>query len=235
MRHTNYSLIVLILTISVMSSGFAGEPEDRSRIWEQYAVHAYSNLNARMNGELTPIFQSLGDVGQLQQYFDQDRSPKKYEAYRQFLVQALADAKQGDVGEAMFADVLLELTPAPVLLRMIAPEIGQEGRLGGILHGEHSDVAKHIQRQPQRGHIGRPNFIEYVRYLKGGRDRGYTSQTNAEAIVLHMFEADPQEAFAAMLWADYGFNPYSRYPYLFCKNDMPQVVKSGFSCKSRMA
>lgn len=225
MKKRHYSKIILVLVISGCSCVVAGEEEDKARIWEQYSIHTYSNLNTRLNGALTPIFRSLGDFRELQQYFDKDRNPEKYEAYRQFVVHAFADANQGDVVEAMFADVLLELTPAHILLRMIAPEIGQGGQLEGILRGKHSDVAKHIQRQPQQGHIGRPNFIEYVRYLKGGRGRGYTSQTNAEAIVLHMFETDPQEAFAAMLWADYGFNPHSRYPYLDCKNDMPQVRK----------
>lgn len=218
-----HNLIIMVFALAALKSSLAGEPDDRSRIWEQYAIHAYSNLNTRLNGALTPIFRSLGGFGELQQYFDKDRNPEKYEAYRQFVVHAFVDAKQGDVGEAMFAGVLLELTPAPILLRMIAPEIGHGGQLEGILGGKHSDVAKHIQRQPQQGHIGRPNFIEYVRYLKGGRDRGYTSQTNAEAIVVHMFEADPQEAFAAMLWADYGFDSHSRNPHLHCKNDMPQV------------
>ena len=109
MRYTHHSLVVLVLSVAALHTALAGEPEDRSRIWEQYAIHAYSNLNTRLNGALTPVFRSLGDFGELQQYFDKDRNPEKYEAYRQFLVQALGDAMRGDVGEAIFENVVLEL------------------------------------------------------------------------------------------------------------------------------
>jgi hypothetical protein len=124
----------------------------------------------------------------------------------------------------MFANVVLGLTPPNVVLAMIVPEIGPQGRLYGILDGKHSYVAKHIQRQPQQGPIGPPAFIEYVRYLKGGKDRGFTTQENAAVIVDHMFRTDPGRAFTAMLWADYGFNPHVRGNcYLFCRDETQTV------------
>jgi hypothetical protein len=118
------------------SSLLADESEDKSRIWEKYAVHTYSNLNAGANGELTQLFRAFGGFGEFHQYFDRDRNPKKYEAYLQFIIQVFADAMRGDVGAAMFANVVLEMTPTYVLLPMIAPEIGLQGRLHGILEGK---------------------------------------------------------------------------------------------------
>lgn len=215
-----------MLIVTVFGLVFGGEPEDRSRIWEQYATNAYSNLNARLSGELTPVFRSLGDLGALQQYFDQDRNPEKYKAYQQFLVQAFADAMRGDVGEAMFANALLEQTPTHVLLPMIAPEIGPKGKLHGILDRKGIDLAKKIERRSQIIYEGNVNFDDYVSYLKGGKDRGYTTRTNAEVIVEHMFRTEPQKAFISMLWADYGFLPYARGNcYLFCGKDSDEVRK----------
>lgn len=80
MKNEHHSAIVLFFVVAVSISVLAREPEDKARIWETFAVHAYSNLNAAVNGELTPVFRALGDVGELQPYFDQDRNPKKYEA-----------------------------------------------------------------------------------------------------------------------------------------------------------
>lgn len=226
MKSRNHSATVLLVVLAVSSSVLAGEPEGKARIWEDFAVHAYSNLNTAVNGELAPVFRSLGDVGELQQYFDQDRNPKKYEAYRQFIVQVFADAMRGDVGEAMFANVVLEMTPTRVLLPMIAPEIGPQGRLHGILDGKSGDVAKKIERRSQVIYEGNVNFDDYVSYLKGGKDRGYTTRTNAEVIVEHMFRTEPQKAFISMLWADYGFLPYARGNcYLFCGKDSDEVRK----------
>ncbi len=226
MKHISHPAAVIVLVAFLPLHGIAGEPkpEDKARIWEKYANHAYSSLNARLNGSLTPVFRALGNFGDLHEYFDKNSNPEKYEAYCQFLVQAFADAKDGDVGEAMFANVLLASTPPKVVLAAVAPHIGKGGRLEGILEGKHSDVAKHIQRQPQQGHIGPPSFIEYVRYLKGGKDRDFTKNVNAAVIVDHMLRTDPQEAFISMLWADYGFNPYKRGNcYLFCRNDTRAV------------
>ena len=216
-------MVVLILFVTTCSSILAGEREDRSRIWELYATHTYSNLNAHVDGELTPVFRSLGGFGELQQYFDKDRNPEKYEAYHQFLVQVFANSRQGDVGEAIFASVLLEITPPNVLLEMIAPEIGPRGKLYGVLDGKHSDVAKHIQRQPQQGHIGSANLIQYVRYLRGGKSMVFTNQANHAVIVEHMLRTDPQNAFIAMLWVDYNFRPYSTTPYGGPKKQIPDV------------
>lgn len=226
MKHSSQPIVVLIALAFLSLHGIAGEPkpEDRARVWEQYAIQAYSNLNARLNGNLTPIFRSLGDFGELHEYFDQDSNPEKYETYRQFLVQVFADAMRGDVGEAMFANVLLELTPPNVLLPMIAPEIGLDGRLQGVLDGENSDVAKRIERRSQIAYAGNVNFDYYVSYLKGKKNRGYASQTNADIIVEHMFRMEPQRAFTSMLWADYGFLPYARGNcYLYCGKDTEEV------------
>jgi hypothetical protein len=226
MKNNNHSATALLLALAAFSSVVAGEPEDKGRIWETFAVHAYSNLNATVNGELTPVFRSLGDFGELQQYFDQDQYPKKYEAYRQFIVQVFADAIRGDVGEAMFANVVLEMTPTRILLPMIAPEIEPQGKLHGILDGKGSDVAKRIERRSQVIYEGNVNFDDYVSYLKGGKDRGYTTRSNAEVIVEHMFRTEPQKAFIAMLWADYGFLPYAKGNcYLYCKEDSEEVRK----------
>lgn len=214
------AVLVVVALLPLQNIGGEAKPDDKARIWEKYATQTYSNLN----GNLTPVFRSLGDFGELYEYFDKDSNPEKYEAYCQFLVQAFADAKDGDVVEAMFAGVLLASTPPKVVLAALAPHIGKGGKLEGILEGRHSDIAKHIQRQPEQGHIGPPNFIEYVRYLKGGKNRGFTNSVNATVIADHMFRTDPQEAFISMLWADYGFNPYTRGNcYLFCRNDTGAV------------
>jgi hypothetical protein len=223
MKRTRHITTTLILLASLSIHSLADEARDESRIWEKYAIHTYSNLNTRLNGDLAPIFRSLGDCGELHKCFDRDRNPEKYEAYRQFLIQVFADAKRGDVGEAMFANVLLELTPTHVLLPLIAPEIGPEGRLQGILDGKYSDVAKKIERRSQVIYQGNVNFDHYVSFLKGRKDRGYTSQTNATIIVEHMFQTQPQRAFVSMLWADYGFLPYSTTPYVHCKKDIHEV------------
>jgi hypothetical protein len=226
MKNKHHKATVLFLILAAFNSVVAGEPEDKGRIWKNFAVHAYSNLNSAVNGELTPVFRSLGDFGELHPYFDQDRNPKKYEAYRQFIVQVFADAMRGDVGEAMFANVVLEMTPTHILLPMIAPEIGPQGRLHGILDGKSSDVAKKIERRSQVIYEGNVNFDDYVSYLKGGKDRGYTTRTNAEVIVEHMFRTEPQKAFISMLWADYGFLPYARGNcYLFLGKDSDEVRK----------
>jgi hypothetical protein len=226
MKDKHHSATVLALVVAAYSSVLAGQADDKTRIWEKYAVNAYSNLNAGMNGELTPVFQAIGGFGDLCEYFDQERNPKKYEAYRQFIIQVFADAKRGDVGEAMFAEVLLEMTPTHVLLPMIAPEIGPQGKLCGILDGRGGKFAKKIERRSQVIYEGNVNFDDYVSYLKGGKDRGYTTRTNAEVIVEHMFRTEPQKAFISMLWADYGFLPYARGNcYLFCGDDSQEVRK----------
>ncbi len=218
--HLKTSFVLLAL-LSFQS--IADEPEDRSSIWEHYAIHAYSNLNSRLNGDLTPVFRTLGDFGELQQYFEKDQNPEKYEAYRQLLVQVLGDAMRGDVGEAMFANALIEITPPNILLDMIASEIGPGGNLEGVLEGKYNDVAKHIQRQPQQGHMGSANFIQYVRYLRGGKSMEFTHQVNREVIIDHMLRTDPQNAFIAMLWVDYNFRPYSTTPYGGPKQQIPEV------------
>ena len=224
MKSVNHRVTILLLVLAAFSSVVAGEPDDKGRTWETFAVHAYSNLNASVNGELTPVFRSLGDVGDVQEYFDQDRYPRKYEAYRQFVVQVFADAMRGDVGEAMFANAVLEITPPRILLSMIAPEIGPQGKLHGILDGKGSDVARRIERRSQVIHEGNVNFDDYVSYLKGGKDRGYTTRSNAEVLVEHMFRTEPQKAFVAMLWADYGFLPYATgNGYVHCKEDSEEV------------
>ena len=87
MKNKHHSETVLLLVFAAFSSVVAGEPEDKGRNRENFAIHAYSNLNAAVNGELTPVFRSLGNFGELQQYFDKDRNPKKHEAYHQFIVQ----------------------------------------------------------------------------------------------------------------------------------------------------
>ncbi len=226
MKKRHYTIIILALVVSGCRCVVAGESEDKARIWEKYATHAYSNLNASLNGELTPVFRFLGDFGELHKYFDQDRNPKKYAAYRQFLVQVLSDAMRGDVDEAMFANVLLELTPTHMLLPIIASEIGPQGRLHGILDGKGSDVAKKIERRSHVIYEGNVNFDHYVSYLKGRIHQGYSSQTNAEIIVEHMFRTEPQKAFISMLWADYGFLPYARGNcYLYCKKESQEVRK----------
>lgn len=225
MRLTLLVASCLVLGPNLAAQGY-DDPEaaDESRIWEYQARRVYGELNAQLNGELTPVFSAMGDVGAVHECFDRRRNPQKYDAYQRFLVQVLADALHGDVGEAMLAGALIELTPPRVMLAMIAPEIGPQDKLAGILDTDRSDVAKHVQRQPQRGDRGPPNFREYVYYLKGGKHQGFTSQPGAEVIVEHMFRADPQVAFTAMLSADYGFNPHARSDaYLFCRNDAPAV------------
>lgn len=202
-------VVVFLALLSRLSYAEDSPPVDKTRLWEQFATHSYSNLNDRLSGALTPIFHALGDIGEVYQYFYTEHGSVKYEAYRQFLIQAFYDAKHGDVGEAMFASAMIELTPAEVMLPMIAPEIGPLGKLSGILDGN-SDVAKHIQRQNQQGYYGDPNFDHYVYYLQDNNNRGYKSLTNADIIVEHMIHTDPQKAFISMLWVDYGFLPYAR-------------------------
>ncbi len=63
MKSKLHSATVLMLVVAAFSSVLGDEPEDKSRIWESYAVHAYSNLNAAVNGELTPLFRALAGFG----------------------------------------------------------------------------------------------------------------------------------------------------------------------------
>jgi len=224
MMNRHYSVIILLLIVGMSGYVLAGESEDRSRIWEKYASHTYSNLNAQLNGELTPIFRSLGDFGELQKYFDKGRNPKEYEAYGQLLVEVLSDALRGHTGNAILGNVLLELTPTHVLLPMIAPEIGPKGKLHGLFDGKGSAVAKKIEGRSHTIYEANVTFDHYVSYLKGRSHQGYSSQTNADIIVEHMFRTEPQKAFISMLWADYGFLPYARGNcYLYCKKEAKEV------------
>lgn len=224
-RITSVTIYAIIASTALSAGGEdTRERDDRARVWQTYAVEKYSNMNARLNGALSPVFTALGDVGALYQYFDDERQSDKFRAYSEFLVQALGDAMHGDVGEAMFAEVLIETMPPDVLLRMIVPEIGPHGRLEGILDGEHSRVAKRIERRGQVAYAGNVNFDGYVSYLKGRKDRGFHSQTNADVIVEHMFRTEPQRAFTSMLWADFGFLPYARGNcYLYCGKETEEV------------
>ncbi len=226
MKTTRDIAFALILTSLLSTRGQSDELtiEERVKNWEERANHTYGELNNRLGGKLTPLFRSLAYGHELHQEYFQEDNREKHEAYRQFFVQALVAGKDGNVGEAMFVALLLRLTPPDTVLSLIASELGPEGKLHGILAGKHNDIAKHIQRQPQQGHIGKPNFIEYVYYLKGGKSRGYKSTPNTEEIVLHMFATDPQEAFLSMLWADYGFNPHVRgNAYQHCDDDAENV------------
>jgi hypothetical protein len=225
MKRLSKAPAIILFTIIVGSSNASNqkhkEDEDQSRIWERYAAVQYSNLNSRVNGLLSPLFSSLGDIGQLYQYFDQRHQPQKYDAYRDFLVQALGDAMRGDVGEAMFAEFVVHITPPDVMLSMIAPEIGRGQKLDGILDSRVNDVAKSLQRQNQQGYPGDPNFDYYVYYLKGNKNRGIADRPNVDVIIAHMLTIDPQRAFHAMLWADYGFRRESGY--LHCGKDTEEV------------
>lgn len=218
--------MVLIAVFAVLPLHVAAKDvanTDETRMWEKFATHTYKNLNVSLNGELTPVFRTLGDFGELYEYFLKDQNPEKYEAYTKFLVEVLFNAGRGDVPEAMFANVVLELTPPAVVLASIAPHIGPGGKLEGSLDEKHSDLAKYIQRQPQQGHIGSANLIQYVRYLKSGKMGRFTNQVNHEVMINHMLRTDPQNAFVAMLWVDYDFRPYSRTPYGGKKDEIPKV------------
>ncbi|MFO0944651.1 MAG: hypothetical protein U1D30_01700 [Planctomycetota bacterium] len=184
--------------------------QDEAKIWEQWASTTYKSLNDKFEGELTPVFQSLGGMRKLQEFFDKERHPKKYEAYRAFFLEAVADGMHKDVVEAIFANVLMLATPPRVVLELIAPEIGPQGRLAGILDGPNADVARYIQWQEPQGYAGPANFVEYEHYLKGGRSKGIHAKVNADIIIVHMFREDPQHALATMLSVVYGFESNAR-------------------------
>lgn len=209
-----FSVVIFALCMSVplsIAGTRAESPEEQARIWEKYATNTYGNLNTKMNGALSPIFKALGDLCSMYQYFDQENYPDKYVAYRELFVQALADSINGDVGKASFSIFLLEATPSDVVLRIIAPEIGPQGRLQGILDSNNDHVAKRIE---QRSHFetapgGNINFYMYVHYLMGKRMYGIADAPNTDVIIAHMFRVAPQNAFTAMLEADYGFKGLS--------------------------
>lgn len=214
---------MLLLTPAISATAEESSAEYQT-VWGKYAFQKYSKLNKESGGKLTSVFRALDSMAHVRQTFMGDyKHPKEYEWFKKFLVQAFSDEMHGDVGEAMFANVLLEFTPPSIVLEAIAPHIGEGGKLEGILEGKHSDIAKYIQRQIQQGYIiGPPNFIEYIRFLQNNKRR-----KNYDVIVDHMFRTDPQRAFVAMLWADYGFNPYARRnPYLRCKKEEAANVRN---------
>ena len=214
------SVLLLTPTISLRAEESSAEYQT---LWGKYTFEKYGKLNEEARGKLTSVFRALDTMSHVRQTFMGDyKHPEEYEWFKKFLVQAFSDAMHGDVVEGIFENVLLEFTPPRIVLEAVAPHIGEGGKLEGILEGKHSDIAKHIQRQPQQGHIGPPNFIEYVRFLQNNKRR-----KNHDVIVDHMFRMDPQPAFVAMLWADYGFNPYvRRNPYLHSKKEEKANVRN---------
>ena len=207
------SICIFCLCVPLLIAGTQAEsPEDQAKILEKYATSTYGKLNTKMNGALSPIFKGIGDIYSMQRYFYQESYPDKYATYREFFVQVLADSVKGDDGKAMFARFLLESTPPDVVLRIIAPEIGPQGKLQGILDGANHSVAKRIE---QRSHFesassGNINFYMYVQYLMGERMYSIDGQPNGDIIIDHMFRVAPQNALMAMLEIDHRFLPSNK-------------------------
>lgn len=220
--------LMLILFYGLNLSSLFGEEVSEEMIearrWEYYAVYKYPDLNEIK--EYKDLFKSFGDISYLHTYFSSSNYPKRYEAYKEFLIRVFEDAKKGDVGEAMFANVAIAVTPVRIIIEMISPEIGAGGRLEGILEGPNNDIAKYIQRQNQQGFAGDPNFDHYVYFLKGWKDKGIVDKSNTDVLIRHMFQVDSHHAFIAMLQIEYGFNAHSnKHIYLHCGEHTKEVKK----------
>lgn len=168
LQHT-VTAICLVSVLSVVGRAEDPKQEDRSRIWQRYSEQKYGDLNKELKGELTPVFQALGDLGTLHEYFDAERNPEKHAALSRLVVQAMADAGKGDVVEAMFAHAICAITPPEYLFPIIVKEAGPEGQLSQVFSGRPNDLVKYLQYQQQQGYFGPPNFRLFIAYLAGAR------------------------------------------------------------------
>ena len=204
---TTSMLVATFVSATLIAGQETSEEPDAAVMWTEYALEKYKVLNENADFRLTRLFQAIKQMvaARLVYMIKDDKYPAESKWFEVFLVEALANARRGDVGEAMFQGAVLEFTPPRVVLEAVVPELGHDGKLPGLLDGKPSDVAEHIQRQPTQGWTGAPNFIEYVRFLKSN-----DHAPNRDMLINHMMRLDPQRAMLAMLWVEYGFNPYTR-------------------------
>jgi hypothetical protein len=174
----------------------------------------FAPLSQKDAAEFDHMMRGLSGAATLTACFETDDHPNKARFYREFVVQTVDNSLRGDVGDAMFASLVLSVTPPRVILEAIAPELGPKGRLHALLDRPSPDTFESIQGQRIEGcNAGGADFDTYVRYLRDGPGGGLAPRPNAEVLVGHMFKTDVQEAFAAMLRIEYGFEPHSPHPY----------------------
>jgi len=174
----------------------------------------FARLSQQYGPDFDRLMRDLTAAASLDCFFQTDDHPRESRLYREFVVQSLDNSLRGDVGESMFAALVLSVSPPRVVLEAIAPELGADGCLHRLLEQPSHDVFRHIQKETSQGDGGRPSFDQYVVYLRDGSRRGIAEQPNAELLVAHMFKTDVQEAFLAMLRIEYGLQPESNYVYV---------------------
>jgi hypothetical protein len=203
-----YWYIVTVLGFCVCAVGIrfaiiAGQqPENRPehRKLEFYAKHRYADLNKASDRQLEELFNDFSCIVHGREFM---RNEKTGEFYKQFLVAVIEDAMQGDVVEGVFASFILEITPPEILLEAIAPELGPQGKLHGILERESNDARKRLERQSPEGYAGDPDFRHYASYLKKHND-----VETSHYLIRHMFRTAPGEALHAMIYVQYLAVPY---------------------------
>ncbi|MBW3596709.1 MAG: hypothetical protein KY475_05475 [Planctomycetes bacterium] len=179
-----------------------GRKVPREKIWEHWARTHYSELNEQLDGELEPLFSSLPDLQRIYGLIMHDRQRDR-RVYQPLLVAAIEDAMKGDVGEGMFLEFLLVVTPPEVVVEAIVSEIEAGGRLEGAL--EHpSMIRPHVEDYVPRNYFPggrgryakrRPDFSLYVPYLNSRQ------RDQHPALLEHMFRTDPEAALDVLMTA----------------------------------
>jgi len=207
-----FAAFVLLLVQFVHS---AEEPPQREA-WNGFMQSArtkFPGLTEEYGREFQELFRDLTAAASLGRFFEAQEDTREGRLYREFLLQSIDNSLRGGVGEAMFEALALSVTPPGTVLKAIAPELGPDGRLHGLLQQPSNNVFRHIQKQAPQGYPGRASFDLYVAFLRHARERGTGHRANAELLVAHMFNTDLQEGFLAMLRVEYGLEAESNRVY----------------------
>jgi len=184
-----------------------GGPSHEQLHWDEYIRASFRALEEYGPRELDLLAELVNGAARLDAFVHADDESPRLRLYREFVVKAIEDAWTGDVLQAMFMNLVIHVTPPAMLVEIVVPELGQEGRLKKLLEQPCHDVFRRIQEQGSQGYSGRASFEHYVRYFRDNVREGFARCPNAQLVVGHMVATDVQEAFLAMLEIDYGFDP----------------------------
>ncbi|MBW3539808.1 MAG: hypothetical protein KY476_06020 [Planctomycetes bacterium] len=110
------------------------------------------------------------------------------------IVSSIEHAREGGIADAVFLNILLEITPPHVVVAAVVPHAGPDGRLAGLLQDADNPVRKHIEGQAPQGPAGAPDFRHYAAYLFS-----QSPQEPAAVLVEHMFRSDPGQALKVFM------------------------------------
>lgn len=193
---------LLILACISCSPAQNEQASNKNRIYEEHARTHFSDLDRKHGGRLDILFSQLSHVHIAHDFIHDDETRP---LYKELLIEALA--RDEEIVDAMFANLLLSMTPPEILLEAIVPELGPKGKLHRILEGKYSDTRKRLERQSPQGHPGEAGFRHYSSYLENHQD-----VVTAPYLIAHMFRTAPGEAFHALIQARYFGVPYPPLP-----------------------